>query len=744
MKLHRISVHNFMSLRSFELNGLDDHLTYVVGPNGAGKTTVFRALRTLRDAFAAVHRVNQFTGLGLAQDRFLIDLQHHTSRGMTGVTPTEVDISIEITLDTPREADLLSAFLTAAMTNREQLQAIPQQGQPHKNLSDAGLATFSSWLLDAFRGSDLAWLHRGIVRMRCWPSAHDPRLIVGYTCDCAGVPITFSAGWHPSFDVGHLSGGQLEPGPLPGPDAGATLYQYLKGADPGQWSRILGVLTSLQPTGLHVPIDVEELLHFVATAPVRLIAQGVSQYPFPPAHQRLSELTGLSLRNSQSDRVSLSAVLWQILREALVFSENVRAPLAAAPKYTGEQLLSTVPQTESVSDLPMRLFWLKSGDLMARARYRQIQSTFENLVGASSSFEVVADKVQSPPDLTSPQQAPMQLDETGRWYPGLQPTIHTEPPPEIGLDIMIIGQGGWESPLADQGAGVWELLVLSVLIHDSTGRVVLLDEPAANLHPSAQRTLRDMLRSTQGQFLVVTHSQHLLPSKAEDVGQVFRLAKTDVGTLPHHFNPKSVGITEDKLGQELSRSSDVAGLLFAAVVILVEGDTEIAALSEWFPSVSSGRTLEDANVVLFSVGGKTEFGFYIRFLHAFGVPWAAIADGDALIANSSLWSALKAVGAATPSPAPTTAADFDEARRYAAAAGVFTANDAPDQEFENIPEVRAYIDDPSNGLPTKSKVRDGRQIGLGIPCPVSVADVLRQVIARFASLGVPLQPTTAP
>ncbi len=70
---------------------------------------------------------------------------------------------------------------------------------------------------------------------------------------------------------------------------------------------------------------------------------------------------------------------------------------------------------------------------------------------------------------------------------------------------------GWRHRLvARSGAGVQEALLLSVLLVNADGKVVVLDESALNLEPTVQRRLLRRLRSP-GQRLVITHHADLVP-----------------------------------------------------------------------------------------------------------------------------------------------------------------------------------------------------------------------------------------
>ena len=183
----------------------------------------------------------------------------------------------------------------------------------------------------------------------------------------------------------------------------------------------------------------------------------------------------------------------------------------------------------------------------------------------------------------------------------------------------------------------------------------------------------------------------------------------------------------------MNKSSDLAGLLFADGVVLVEGETETVALSKWFPksTVGQGKTFADLNLALCWVGGKTSFPFYMHFLSEFGVSWVAICDGDALPIdkdrNYPLWNTLRDLKRIDAIPSVT--ASFEELKALAETSGVYTANTSPTGKFEDIPDVKSYKD--SNNVPGQGKPQEGRYIASCIPCPKEVEEILGLALQRL-------------
>jgi predicted ATP-dependent endonuclease of OLD family len=243
----------------------------------------------------------------------------------------------------------------------------------------------------------------------------------------------------------------------------------------------------------------------------------------------------------------------------------------------------------------------------------------------------------------------------------------------------------------------------------------------------------EVLRGAPGQVLTVTHSAHLLPTLANEFQRVYRAQKNHLGTRMFSLG-NAFATQQDKLENELRTSSDIAGLLFANGILLVEGPTEIGAFSQWFSlsSVSQGKTFADLNIILHAMNGKSEIPFYFRFLTAFGVPWSIICDGDALSPpnrspNDKLWKVLKELQLLPELPRDTVS--FEELKAQAENAGIYTYNTSTLVKFETIPEVKNFLD--VEWTPPGKTAYKGRYIATHLPCPPLVEEIFQKSMTRL-------------
>jgi len=298
-------------------------------------------------------------------------------------------------------------------------------------------------------------------------------------------------------------------------------------------------------------------------------------------------------------------------------------------------------------------------------------------------------------------------------------------------------------PIELAGAGAWEAAILSVFLEMPSG-VLVLDEPALNLHPIRQRRLLEMLSSQDRQVLLVTHSPYMVPvDEAADLGRIVRFV-LEAGTtrVCRAQRGPSAGREEAKWIRWLSELADVRSLLFARGVVLVEGGTEQGALSSWFAKSPEARRLgtpEDLNISIFSVGGDQKFQTFISLLSAFEIPWVVVCDGKVYRDREekgerriSIFQQLLGAGIQLEDVSLEGANEFGHARSIGATHGVFTlAEDLP-EEFED------YV---RNRLPQqfaaaaeewpKSKVLAGRMVAQQTDCPKEVAELYARILERF-------------
>jgi predicted ATP-dependent endonuclease of OLD family len=191
-------------------------------------------------------------------------------------------------------------------------------------------------------------------------------------------------------------------------------------------------------------------------------------------------------------------------------------------------------------------------------------------------------------------------------------------------------EAGFEFPVENASAGVYEILVLTFAAVANAGSVVLLDEPATNLHPAKQREvlriLADRSRKSNAQLMIVTHSPYFV--HARYLRGLFRFNLESGETAIHPLDRRGVS-DFDSLARTIERFPKVIPMLFANKVVLFEGGTEEAALPVWFQKLQPSLDFAHLGIEMTAVDGHGGFKSYAPLLHSLSIPFLMIGDAKA-------------------------------------------------------------------------------------------------------------------
>lgn len=707
---------------------LGEGLNVIVGPNAAGKTNVLRLIELVRAATLYRDPKRQERGsIGRVLDDHVRFARHD---GMLPSSPSEVRLGLTLTSG---DRALVVAFLQAMV-----LAALLD----NKVADTPTLANLEAWVAAEVTEEKLASLYRGTIVVS-HSGVPGTEWSLAYEFDHEGRQVV----WH-LYTPRSSRADVIE-------DRDSTLT-----GDP-DWNRLVerlhGSSATTRPSSPQPP---SSPFAFDALLPdgnkfVRLVMEPISVDHLPAPLRTCSDLAGPALPpdylTSQQPQLNFPAVL------SVIFAAGLRYPVGADVSAVSPVARA---RDDAVSLVSLHLFQLKNGALTAQGLYRDVQRTFSELV-PGWRFEVRTEEQRSGSDEASP-----------------------------AIEIEVFANDGAVLPRAVRpirlaGRGMEQALLLAEALVIASDQVLVLDEPATNLHPSWLRIVRRHLATCSGQCLLVTHSPYLMP--AEDDSQlatIVRLSAPTGTTRLHRLSTGSEGRNWlDTITKELAWSADARGLLFANGVVLLEGGTELGALPTWFAKSTIARryrTPEDLQIGFYSVGGDQNFGTFVRYLDRFGVPWAIACDGaafrfdkrshifdqvlDAGVTDPELRAFVGGVNLATKQQAEMTAELFREMVEAGMQHGVFTlasgwhtkprtnrcetqADAVPeerdDESFEAFvlsqPELREAFDEAYRAAP-KSKPRAGRLLAEATACPSSVGELYDRLLQRLWGTGMPRLP----
>ena len=233
-----------------------------------------------------------------------------------------------------------------------------------------------------------------------------------------------------------------------------------------------------------------------------------------------------------------------------------------------------------------------------------------------------------------------QVAKTGRLVPlASSDLVSVEAIPARIFDMLnktqvkLAARGGAKLPITQHGAGTQSLSVLFLFeaflnarlaeAYDPDSEPLLtLEEPESHLHPSAVRSLWQLLSGIKGQKIIATHSGDLLA--AVPLSSVRRLARKAGKVEVFQVQPGTLTPDDERKIAYHVRAKR-GNLLFAKSWLLVEGETEFWVLPEAARLLGYDFELEGVCCVEFAQCGLAAL---IKLATDLGIEWHVLADGD--------------------------------------------------------------------------------------------------------------------
>ncbi|WP_053958225.1 AAA family ATPase [Sulfobacillus thermosulfidooxidans] len=695
MRLRGFRAENLLSFDNLAVDFSSPRPTILVGPNGVGKTNLFRLIDTL---LGLVTHEERLRGAEPVDWRERLDAwKRNPDR------PSRIEIDVEWT--EPSEGQVIATYFQMALANREEIwRAL----KPTENLTGTlpGWMKFVDILFQSASGKiyQSAWsgtLGCQQTGLRDTVIYYRPKVAEGqwvhllnpYAGLCQTVPTQLSSYSNPSLASVWIKC-------LP-EKTQTILLKMLQGDKNLQnltlsldWKSLWSTVQTLVSAGSNQIVNTGLRNDDVATA-------------YPPWQKFLRELEVEPNGNPTFERV-----LAYLLRRCIITEDLLSPP---KQRYSESEWWCHTKNLASRHIGPY-LLALKIGRDPERDRFSRIQETFKTL-------------------------STHDLDVT------MEPLSNRDHA-EVNITLVQTGDGIHSFPVHWSGSGSVEIAYLSAALTSSNAHVLLLDEPGRSLHPQALIRLRKLLedRATKPfppQIILITHSPYLIePSHPHTVRRVYRHSSTqctEIMQLPksaiHGTSRRTQRDTQKMVYQRQDRwgrSPNWPALLFSTAVLLVDGDTELGALPEWYQKIYL-EPPEALGLTILSLGGKANAGSAIRDLNGFKIPWIMLVDGDSLKPGSgNIWTELKRAQYVTTSAANRYRnREFEKQRDRLKSLNIYIMGESPDENFEAVLTRRNTGIKPPSEL-GNSKVIQGRWWAETVACPFEIHDVFERVrqIAR--------------
>jgi putative ATP-dependent endonuclease of the OLD family len=274
-------------------------------------------------------------------------------------------------------------------------------------------------------------------------------------------------------------------------------------------------------------------------------------------------------------------------------------------------------------------------------------------------------------------------ERLSRYAPGAELIIDFAElqPPAIPLPdaVVTVSEDNFKAPVRYSGHGLQRALILALLEqlsmtrpspakpHSADGKaepdtheerqpdlILAIEEPELYLHPARSRYLAGILRSLAEtghdapgiQVVTVTHSPYFVDAEHFDEIRMCRKVPAQDHTLPgvtsfSHFTKLQAALRLADLNrrrpEEFTAATFVARAapvlnsivnegLFADVVVVVEGESDVAAL--WAMQIQMNHRWDELGIVVVPVSGKSKIDRAVVAFQGFGIPTYFMFDGD--------------------------------------------------------------------------------------------------------------------
>lgn len=697
LKITGFYANNYLSFRNFRLDKIDENLNILVGPNGAGKSNVLYAMEQVVES--AIDDVS---------------IEEFRSNCNFSEADDFAEIALDVEFNAKREQTLLAHYICYSLFSQSGLQNLLAGGkgqttQLNRNRLRVLVNHIEEQVLES---PSLSAIYSGKLSVSLSNTLH-PSLSV-YYCFKFQEREFF---WYLHGSYSNVIGANRFKNRAESWTQTEIWNAWTKSMGDDTTIALRQWLTNESDASPHISFDFASIL-----------AQGEDDFPLyslggmnnhmgsdPEIPSYVYLRRALGDISDSTTPIQSTSVFRHIFRDAVIKTANIHTEPRNKFDYTEWDKPSS--SLLDGSGLALHLFRLKNGSKLEREEFGQICNSFSKL--------------------TNGRQLDVQLKNVVEYIPRfkpIQPNTSVPARPSkatLHLEILTADQLGREFPISRSGAGILELAFLCTILSVSKSHVVLLDEPGVHVHASIQRQLVQLFEQTGAQIFVVTHSPYLLSSRTlKNTRRIYMIE--GCSEVSSAFQPATHQNNRLKNEQAFDRDQNRANALFSDLVILADGESEYHALPIWFKkyldkknsneSGEIGTLFEDFNVTLLHVGGKKSYPSYLRFIHAFGVKWMVLCDGDSLSTTGNIVKQLKEFGIDI-----NDCKSFHTTKQELRTKDVFVLGQNEQDNFESIVEVKPFLDQAEEQF-GRSKARQAQWIAEQTECPATLMDFFDRIL----------------
>ena len=309
-----------------------------------------------------------------------------------------------------------------------------------------------------------------------------------------------------------------------------------------------------------------------------------------------------NISSDRSSRYSIFTMVGNLLKNKFLIISGER-------KFIKINDLKKSHLSKNGDNLHSYLLWLKNSDKTTDNEiYEKIRNKFEEIMNNDNlSFDV-------------------SFDSTINKKIGGDNTIKAENTFIVFKDVKSRDKS---YNFSEVGSGVKEILFLLTTYFGNSGNIILMDEPATNLHPILIKKLMSKILLNENndeanQIIVITHSPTLANIESLSTSNIIRINKKNTSVVIQSTDNDKVWLNKNlPIFHQLDLS-----VLFSKGVILVEGQSD-AIFFKSILEYSKKLNIVNEDILIINSGGSKTMDKFQKFFNIFEIPYVMLIDNAA-------------------------------------------------------------------------------------------------------------------